>query len=443
MTMQTTLKRLIATLVVVIMAALVAPQAFAIDKITLKDGRTIEGEIIRELDGAIWFKHKVAGIEKTDFFTKADYTGVEREAAAKPADDAAKPVESKDNAAPVARKPGVPRAAVITLGDTENNMVGMYITVEQLRRSIPLLQEEGVDVLVIRVNSGGGALIEMTQLANFMHEELKPKFRTVGWIHSAISAAAMMMHSVEELYFTSEGNYGACTGFSGPGNAMKGRGLEEVLQFMEKVSRRGGRDTKIMRAMQISAAEEDCSVLGIPPPTGALSATINPDGTVTWYQDSTSGEHVLNPKGGVRVLTFNAVEAEKFKFSRGTTDTVEGLGKLMGYQEVDWVGKNVKGVPWPVCKAEQLMMSFRDKTAEDEANLNRYWTEYNTALAVAASAPKEERGKFINIAQGHWNKIKAMVKNNPNFLLMNFNMRKEDFKEFVEQQEKRMRDLMK
>src|SRR5690606_34230378 len=142
----------------------------------------------------------------------------------------------------------VPRIAVISLGEGgDKDMVGLFMTAEALKRAIPLLEKDNVTDVVFRIQSGGGALLEIQKLSDVIHNEFKPRFRVVAWIKSAISAAAMTAHCIEDIYFTSDGNYGACTGWYGQLTAVKGRDLEEVLYMMEKISARGKHDPKIMR----------------------------------------------------------------------------------------------------------------------------------------------------------------------------------------------------
>jgi hypothetical protein len=435
---------------------LTAGTAQAADILKLKNGTTYEGRVTKEHEGYIWFSFKIGEIEQEKLFTPSEIDSLQRDVQAKAADaaatDAPKPAGASSSSK--ARTPGVTRAAVITLGDPihgDRDMVGIFMTADALKRAIPLLEEElgskdeGERVVVMRIRSGGGMLLEIQRLSDVIEYEYKPRFRVVAWIESAISAAAMTAHCIEDIYFTPQGNYGACTGFSGRLNAMKGRGLEEVLFMMEKISARGKKSPFIMRAMQISSSLSDCQALNIScPPTGALSATIDENGDVHWFSDETSGKFVLNPKGGVRILTFNADEALKFKFSKGTASNIDELGKLMGYQEIEWVGEKKPGFAWPICKAEQLQLDFREATKRDEDSIGLYWRNFQKYLAAAQSEQeRSERGKYVGKAKEFFNKIKAAVKNNPNFKLTTLNMTDEEYQDWLKEIERLLREMMK
>jgi hypothetical protein len=339
---------------------------------------------------------------------------------------------------------GKTRAAVITFGcEKYGDTVGIYAVADVYRRVIKELKDEKVDIVVVRIKSGGGYLLEIQRLSDVFHNEYKKDFRLVAWIDSAISAAAMSAHAFEEIYFTPQGNYGACTGWSGALQAVKGPELEQVLLMMEKISARGNHDPKIMRAMQISGKDEESAELKISPPWGALSANIDPDtGKVEFFQDATTGSVVLNPAGGVNVLTFNANTAAKVKFSSGTASTMDELAKAMGLTEVEWVGRKDKEYIWPISRAEDEMLRFRKQTKLDESSLNRYYNNFLNFMQLAQQANERERGKFLGQARQALNQIKNMVKNNPNFALLQWGG-PDEFKRWVEEREKDIRELAK
>lgn len=417
--------RALVTGIALMLGLLVAAPARADDVLTLKDGRVLHGQVVREIDGYVFFKYKLAGIEQQQMFKAEDYSSLERDADETDTVDAAKAEPVKKEKATA----GVPRIAVITLGEGgDRDMVGVYITAKALEDAIPLLEEEGVTDVVFHVNSGGGLLLEIQRLSDVIQNEYKPRFRVVAWIESAISAAAMTSHCIEEIYFKPEGNYGACTGWSGNLVAVKGRGLEEVLYMMEKISARGNHDFRIMRSMEILDAP--------------LSCTINETtGEVTWYQDE-SGELVVNTAD--RILTFDAKLAERVKFSRGTAATLDELAHEMGYEEVQWVGEKRPGIMWPVSKAEDYEMKYRARVAEDQRRTQEYFTTYQQSINIASSMQeREERAKFVNKARSALNQIDRMVKNNPNFSFLIMGMMSDEYDQWLNDQRQLLRDLMR
>jgi hypothetical protein len=455
-------------------AALIpAGPAWAQDRVTLNDGTVVEGEIVREMQGYVWIKVAGSGVEKmlmpTEVKSVQRGTGAAPAAAPAPADApapaaapespaaaaptpaaptppggdaaplpgtaaaaaaAAQGVEGVDPAAP--RRAGVPRGMVITCGDRENgDMVGVYMVANVLQRAVPVIEKElgteGDRIVAIRIASGGGYGAEVQKIVDTLEYEYMSRWRTVGWIDTAISAAAMSAHILPEIYFTTQGNYGACTGFYGSlDRPVEGFELEESLHQMEKISARSGYHPLIMRAMQVQQP---------------LSASIDENGNVQFWGDATSGDILVNRP--VEILTFNAKSAAKVKFSKGVADTVEELGKAMGFNEVEWVGRRVAGVPWPVSRAEQMQMDFRRKVKLDEDNTNRYFNNYQTEVGIAAqSQDRQQRALLVGRARQSLELIKGMVRNNPAFARNLWGGRKE-YGEWLVEQERILRELMR
>jgi len=420
---------------VLAMCAAVATLAFvtaanAEDTLRLKDGKVLTGEVIREIDGGhVLFRYEVAGITREKWVTAEDIESLERDLAPKEdseSDGAVTPDEKEDEAVVV--RPGVPRIAILSFGEGgETDMVGLYITAKAFRDAIPLLEEEKVTDVVIRVNSGGGMALEVDRLAHVFQEEYKPRFRLVSWIESAISAAAMSTHCIEEIYFMPEGNYGAATAWSGQLEAVQGRNLEQYLAMMERISQWGRHDPEIMRAMQINEA---------------LSASIDEHGRVTWYQDL-NGDYIVN--NGEEVLTFNSEEAMKFGFAAGIAATKEELARLMGYSEVEWVGKDVPGVPYPVSKAEAFIQDYREQIAEDTRRAREYFTTYGQSIEMARGMQeRRDRARFVNRARQALKRLDNMFRHNFNLALMRLGVTsQEQYDEWLREQQELLRDLMK
>src|SRR5690606_38032767 len=134
--------------------------------------------------------------------------------------------------------PGVRRIAILNFGPPSSwqnevdSTVGIQISADAWKRAVPLLEKDNVTDVIVRINSGGGLLAELGKFNEVYEKEYKPRFRTVAWIESAISCAAMSPWVLEEFYFLPEGNIGACTGWSGRLSAVKGLELEMVLLQM-------------------------------------------------------------------------------------------------------------------------------------------------------------------------------------------------------------------
>ncbi|MGH7244070.1 MAG: hypothetical protein ACREJD_11680 [Phycisphaerales bacterium] len=420
-------------------------------RVTLKDGTVLEGEIVRELDGIVWLKIRSGNSEETRMLTPDETKAIVRDAGstttAKPAGKPAEPAKESPATVPTAttapstpapeaateasatpHKSGVLRAAVLTLGEgTDRDMVGVYLMAKPLHDAIPLLKQEGVDIVVFRVNSGGGYDYEVQKLSDVIYNEYRKNFRTVAWVDWAISAAAMTSHAIEEIYMTPEGAYGACTAFGEGLVAAKDADLEQILFKMEKISARGNHPLEIMRAMEVMAP---------------LSATVSPNGDVSYYQDDSSGEIVLNTKD--RVLTFNSQTAAKVKFSAGTASTLDELAKAMQLPEVEWVGVKKPGFMWPICRAEQMQMDFREKTSRDEQQLGEYVAMLNQALSMGQGLDDERKAKLAGKARECMNKIIAAVNNNPNMALFKLNVPPEKFREeWIEPTEKKIKEITK
>lgn len=426
------LMNMIRVLMVLLVAAVFAAGAAAADKVILKNGKVIEGTIIREVEGAVWIETMVGGLKTEQMYGPSDIERIERDVAATPA-----PAAPVSEVKPAAAEPAtsgrkIPRAAILSLGDEANgNMVGVYMTAEIIKRAIPELEKElGTDktgVLVLRVHSGGGFGSEVSKINEVIQRELKPRWRTVAWIETAISAAAMSCHGIEEIYFMSQGNYGGCVGFYGSlDKPVEGYPLEVALAEMERISKDGNYHPDIMRAMQLQMP---------------LSATIKPNGEVEFYRDTKSGDIIVNREN--EVLTFNAQSALKVKFSKGTADTLEELTRLLGYQELEWIGQRSREVPYPVCRAEKMQIDFRKQVKFDESAVNSYYATYQREIAAAVTEQDpRERGRFVGRARQMLEKIKGTVRNNPAFKVTIFGS-PERYEEFVRQEEKRLRELMR
>lgn len=412
-----------------------APQlGFAADKLHLKDGRVLEGTIVREEKGFVFFRIKVGGVSSEQLFTAEQILKIERDADAKAADgkpadgkgedkkddsktDAAK-TEASGGAQEVVRKPGVSRVAVLNFGPPSSwqgqigDMVGAIVTAQAFQEAVPMLEKDKVDIVVVRINSGGGALRELEKFYNTFENIYKRKFRTVGWVESAISAAAMSPWCLNEFYFFPNGNMGACTGWSGDLQAMRGVGLEGVLALMEEMSAKANRSPYIMRAMQID--------------TAPLSVDVDENGNVTWRQDE-DGQRVLNPAG--QILTITAQDAVKYGFAKGIASNLDELMKVMKINEWELAGQKATA---------HVDQSMRDAD-KAEKRFREVYNKYVLAIEFArAQQEQRRRAEFVGQARRALKELQRIYDDNE-LNALQVGMDKDWFKE----QERILDDLVR
>jgi len=369
-------------------------QAMA-DKVTTKDGTVYEGTITQEGDNYLYIKYKVGSLEQTKFLLKDEVVKIERDSTPAPA--APKPEDKKtDKSASAAPMTGATRVVILNFGAPRSwqgaigDEVGVHINAQSFRDTVPMLKKDNVKVVVIRINSGGGLGSEVGRFHDVFEHDFKSNFRTVGWVESAISAAAMSPYVLEEFYFLPEGNLGACTGWYGSLQNVEGIQLEMMLVQMEKASALGKRSPYIMRAMQIQEP---------------LSASIDDKtGEVTWFQDETSGPYVLNTRD--HIFTFNANDAVKFKFAKGIAATKEELARAMGLQEVEWAGQD----------ATDYIDNNMRACDKAEKSFDNAFEKYYVAIGLAVQTQDEKkRGEQVGVARKWLHEMRRLVEANPNF----------------------------
>lgn len=405
--------RIIDTIRLVLAALLIAacPALAEPDVVKMTDGRELSGTIVRELNGYVWLD---MGVGSPLMIRPDQIEEIIRDADTEISSD---PVAVDAGEATWERRPGVTRAAIITAEGT----VGIQMSAKPLREAIPLLKQEGVDLVVFKVKSGGGLLIEIQRLSDVLHEEYKGEFQLVAWIEDAISAAAMTALTIEEIYMMPKGTFGGATAWSGQLKAVEGRGLEDVLYKMERISARGNHPPELIRAMQINT-----------------EVSYDYDETTGEYRyyDTLEGDHVLND--GEYILTFNSETAAEAGFSRGTAATLDELTKLLqrSVGEIEWVGVEVPGEPYPISLGEKHQREWREEVTFQENRFGEIYTKYEMEIGNAASVPVENRGGFIRAAERYLQRIKRMVEINPNFGLL-----RGITEEWFIQQEERLRNL--
>jgi hypothetical protein len=342
------LRVLLACVLVLVLAG-----SAAADKLILKDGRVIEGSITREGELFVFIEVVTDGVSDEQLHMRDSIARIERDTV-----EESTPVTSSASVPASPAKQDTPRQVVSENASkiafiTLEGMVGPSMNAAALRESVKKIEDEEPDILVLEIDSGGGFLSEVKPLSDVIEKFLKPKYRVVVWVDSAISAAAMTAITSEEIYFQSKGNLGAATAYSGEGKAVKGEELELILRMMEDISRRGDHNPLVVRAMQIRMD---------------LSSDIDDDGRVTW-RDDLNGKYIVSTRD--RILTLNAIDAVKYKFARGVADSRNELAEMLGSSEWVEVGQ----------KADKYQQDFRENVQRGEVDTAKVLGLFNMSLS--------------------------------------------------------------
>lgn len=389
------------------------------DKIYLKDGRVLEGEVIREVEDLLFFAIKVGDSTTEMMFNRSEIDRIEE---VEQTPEAARKEEIREKAKELPEN--ATRVAFLTLGDQVlGDTVGIYLESGILHECGKMLMDlpenERPEVLVLMVDSGGGLLADVKPLSDVIHNELKPKFRVVAWIESAISAAAMTSLNCEEIVMMPQGHIGGAVAYAGA-TSLQGRELQQVLELGELLARRGKWNPLMVRAMQEPID---------------LSVDIDEENnTVVWY-NHLNGEYVLNVgdlKDHRNILTLNSVDSVKFRVASGICETKDELVKHLGYTEWVEVGQ----------EAEERMIEYLEDTKRAEARIRELAEKYILAVGIAESMQdRRERGRWVGQARNHLNEVKSIVRRSPPMRRFN-NVGIELSDRFFREQEEYLRDLM-
>jgi hypothetical protein len=167
-------------------------------------------------------------------------------------------------------------------------------------------------IIVLKVDSGGGYGRTWSDIKDVIFD-VRENHRVVAWLESAISAAAMTVYCCDEIYYTSMGEVGSCTGYSGhPNNPLSPAGQQIMIDEMEKVIARSSRTPYLAAPMFLLDVW--------------LSYDKDPlTGEITYYP-SDEGAHILSEG---KNLTLSARQALDAELCDGIADNEEELLALL------------------------------------------------------------------------------------------------------------------
>jgi membrane-bound ClpP family serine protease len=174
-------------------------------------------------------------------------------------------------------------------------------------------------VIVLKVDSGGGAGRMWSDIRDTIFK-VRENHRVISWIHDdAISAAAMTVYCCDEIYYTSLGAVGSCSGYRGdPNNPLSTAEQQDMITEMEKVI------TQSSRTIHLSA----CMFL--------LDKWLTYDkdpltGEITYY-DTDEGEFALSTGTNLTLTAQTALDAG---LCDGIADTQEELLALLHLEDAE------------------------------------------------------------------------------------------------------------
>jgi hypothetical protein len=133
-----------------------------------------------------------------------------------------------------------------------------------------------------------------------------------------------------------------------------------------------------------------------------LSCDIDADGRVTWYDDD-RGEYMVSPED--KILTLNALEAQKYKVSKGTADNKKELMNVLGVTEWVEVGHD----------ADEYLSDFRDNVWKVQARMNELFNKAIIAVNLAQNAGDDDQevGKQVGKARRYLGQLRSLVRRAP------------------------------
>jgi len=305
------------------------------DTITLRDGRVLEGRIIRQDRSKVVFEMYKYGAKSRIHVPQEDIVKIERGKIDLPEPkaekkDAVGKIADRPEAPPVKEADG-PTFCVIPL----HGEVGKTVVSGLLEDSLKDAARRKVDLVVLDVDSPGGAVAEAEDIIKVLRAYNR-KLRIVTFAGQDLSAAAIISLGTKEIYMRPGGIIGAATAYRmsvfGIPAAVEGKAQEEKAQSAWRATARsaaetGGHSPLLAEAM-IDADME------------LYWENVDGRKVVREGEARDAGEHAITTKG--RLLTMTAGESFEYGLTRGIVSDYDELCKACGFTrctEVKALGK--------------------------------------------------------------------------------------------------------
>ncbi|MFN0134264.1 MAG: hypothetical protein ACKVW3_17260 [Phycisphaerales bacterium] len=394
-----------------------SPKTNAKDRLTLKNGSTVEGQILDESATTVRMKVIVAGIAAETTYNRDDILAVERGIGTvdepKAANDTSKIKASKsDKAADAGDKSGAVKVYVIEL----TGGFGEEITQTPIRQAMHDARKQGADYVIVRLDNDwsqnqGGLKEEKADDESafdelFRAEDMDPIFteeverewtkqpKIVFWVNKAMGGAAFLPLNCKNIYFSSEAKMGGIghlnQKFGGTGDkVVREKQYSLRLAHARGMANTGGYDGRLIEAMARDEYVLSYRMVGgkaelfegYPSAPGEVLLTDDGQG------ESKDTIDKLARSEGNDCLTLDADTAFKLGVSKGTVDRLEDLIVSLGIARNHTITKT--GTDF---SSNKFMKGWRDGLSSANTQLPKLWRKYGE-VEVAAPGEYEQRSQ--------------------------------------------------
>lgn len=188
------------------------------DTLVTRDGKTLEGKVLKREDGKVTFRYYLYGSPIVKTFDETEIVTLEKGEFKRPVrktedDEDAQPEQAdappdpgpKPQAPPIRRIEGLSYLVVPLHG-----VVGQQVTADLLEACLADAVLREPTVVVLEINSPGGLIQEVPRLAEVIGR-YRDRLRLVVFVREAMSAAAITALGVEEILVHPNARFGAAT----------------------------------------------------------------------------------------------------------------------------------------------------------------------------------------------------------------------------------------
>lgn len=233
----------------------------AVDRVVLRNGRVIEGQILSESDTAIEMLVIVGGISAPATYQRSEILSIERnveDPAVAPKSASSAPARTTESRPRTTSSSSKTSGAVVYVMTLEGDL-GRDITKTPLRRAFDDAVSHDPAVIVVKLDAGSGVegfdgLWTAEDLAPIVKDVMSAGHRVVFWVERAESGAAFLPLICPEIYFMSDGVLGGLGDlgeFNIGDHVVNLKQISLRLGHAEGIAISGGYEPRLIKAMAI------------------------------------------------------------------------------------------------------------------------------------------------------------------------------------------------